>query len=570
MRLPTAQDLGGRPSPEPSLGIARYQPVTGEGDAAQAVSKLGSDLHQTSDILFREQERIDNLRAEDAFNQLLDVKNDLTTGQKNGLVNYKGGDAISRPLLQQYSGRLDESINEISGKLSNDQQRAFFQRRANIARLQLREDVQKHQFAEGQKFETTTMENATRTELQNIQSRPLESQVFEMSTKRLEGIINNSSFSPEQKDLMKSKMLTAANTTVIENALASGNDIYAKDWYKAHEKEIFDPEGALKKKVETNSTLIKAGRFVQDLMDSKDWPQSDTAPLNMDIINKKLMKEFKDDPVGLRAARAELETNANIRNNAIKQREDFHLSTVSKLIDNGSDMSGVRNSKSFQSLDGQKQLHIIDYMKNRSKGIENITADQFASYQELSKPDVLAKMSTEAIESTVFNLGNDLTNRLLKKKELYAKEPEAKVDAQDLNHFIRTELKIDPESKSNKPRVGELQYTIENVINAEQNNKGRKLTREEKSDIIQKQTLQTMVDRPFWNKTTTLGEVTPEQFPKAYVPLDKIPPESVLVIRKRAAELGAKITPRHIERAYFLRQKGADGKALDNYLKGPP
>ena len=568
MKLPTAADMGARPEPSPSLGIARYQPVTGAEDVeAKAVGQLGKSLGETSDILYKEQERVDRLRAEDAFNQLLDRKTDLTVGEKNGFVNYKGGDAISRPLLQQYNGRMDGHVNDISGKLANDQQRKFFRRRADIARLQLREDIQKHQFNEGQKFETTTIENATRLELQNIQSRPMEPQVYEMSTARLNGIINGSSFGPEQKELMRSKMLTAAHTTVIENALASGNDLYAKQWYKDHQKEIYDPEGTLKKKVETNSSIIEAGRAV-DTIWAKKGPRSDEAPLDMAAMDAELRKKYADNPTILKAARAELDIRSNLRNHAVKERENFHLSTVSKLIDGGGDIAAVRQSKSFQSLDGVQQLRVIDYLKQRSKGVEGITMDQFRSYQELSKPEVLDKMSVEAVESTVFNLGNELTDRLLKKKELYGKEPEAKVDADDLNHFLR-EAGVDVEDKDNKGRIGELRYNIENIVNAEQNNKTRKLTREEKNKIIQEQTLKVLLRREFWTDPERLmAEVKPEEFAKAYVPIDKIAPTDQVILRKRAAELGVTITDKQIEHAMFLRRRGANGAAIDQYLRG--
>ena len=569
MKLPTASEsMGARPEPSPSLGIARYQPVTGSEDIeAKAVGQLGKSLGEISDILYKEQERVDRLRAEDAFNQLLEAKTNLTVGEKYGFVNYKGGDAISRPLLQQYNSRMDGHINEISGKLANDQQRQFFRRRADIARLQLREDVQKHQFNEGQKFETTTIENATRLELQNIQSRPTEPQVYEMAAARLNGIINGSSFGPEQKELMRSKMLTAAHTTVIENALASGNDLYAKQWYKDHQKEIYDPEGTLKKKVETNSSIIEAGRAV-DTIWAKKGPRSDEAPLDMAAMDAELRKQYADNPTILKAARAEMEMRANLRNHAVKERENFHLSTVSKLIDGGGDMAAVRQSKSFQSLDGVQQLRVIDYLKQRSKGVEGITMDQFRSYQELSKPEVLDKMSTEAVESLVFNLGNELTDRLLKKKELYGKEPEAKVDADDLNHFLR-EAGVDVEDKDNKGRIGELRYNIENIVNAEQNNKTRKLTREEKNKIIQEQTLKVLLRREFWTDPERLmAEVKPEEFAKAYVPIDKIAPTDQVILRKRAAELGVTITDKQIEHAMFLRRRGANGAAIDQYLRG--
>src|SRR3972149_8083122 len=260
MKLPTAQDLGGRPTPEPSLGVARYQPVTGEGEVAKAVIDLG-------DTLGREQERADKMRAEDDFNTLLDAKTDLTVGEKNGYVNYKGRNAISRPLLQEYSSRLDAKINEISGKMANGQQRAFFARRAALVRLQLREGIQQHQFAEAKKADVITMENATMVELKNINSSPNE-QNFDMAIARLRGITENLHDDQDTKDNINMKILSKANVTMVESLLTRGNTEGANNWFKEHGKEIVDVKDyeQLSKALEIDNLRGKAQQTTRDIM----------------------------------------------------------------------------------------------------------------------------------------------------------------------------------------------------------------------------------------------------------------------------------------------------------------
>ena len=158
-----------------------------------------------------------------------------------------------------------------------------------------------------------------------------------------------------------------------------------------------------------------------------------------------------------------------------------------------------------------------------------------------------------------------MANRLLAKKNLYAKEPEAKVDQDDLFRFLSSN-DIDPYDKENKPRVGELQYTIENQINAEQNNKNRKLTREEKQQIIQRSTIQALISKPWWSdKKMLAGEISkPEDIAKAYFPIENIAPNNVLAIKKSAAKLGVTLNDEQIGHAYFLYTRGL---SAEDYLK---
>jgi len=560
MKLPTAQDLGGRPTPEPSLGVARYQPVTGEGEVAKAVIDLG-------DTLGREQERADKMRAEDDFNTLLDAKTDLTVGEKNGYVNYKGRNAISRPLLQEYSSRLDAKINEISGKMANGQQRAFFARRAAIVRLQLREGIQQHQFAEAKKADATTLEKSTRMGLQNIQLQPLNQQRFDEEVVRVSGIINNMNISEDDKNLAKSIFISTAHITRIENVLASGQDVKAKEFYAdaVKKNEIYDPEGTLKKKVEENSSILAGSRAAKEAW-STAGPKSDASLLNKEAMDKTLREKFPENPTALKAARAELDIRINNRTSDIKERDDFNSSEVMKRIEEGKSIPDVIRTKEYQNLDGVKRMQVLDYMKNRSKGIENLTPDQLRSYAILSQTENLGKMSPAAVMSTALNIGPELAGMLLKQKEAMGKDPSVTTPSTILNFHLR-KAGVNLENKANKALEGNTLYKIEKDIYEQEKMLGRVLTRPEKEDLIEKAVVKVRLENPFWfDPEKIVAVLTPEQKAKAYIEIKEIDPRHVLNIKKRAATLGVKKSLSDIEigRAYFIFHEDGD---VDTYLK---
>src|SRR3990167_373158 len=146
-RLPGAEALGDRPLPtlpRRTPLVADYRGTSGfEETSAQVLGHSASELQQAAGIALQMQEQHDEVRAEDAFNQLRQRQIEMTFG-KEGFVNLKGGDAVNRPVLKEYGGAFDASAATLAGTLDNDFQRQRFTKRSQVAGIQMREDIARH------------------------------------------------------------------------------------------------------------------------------------------------------------------------------------------------------------------------------------------------------------------------------------------------------------------------------------------------------------------------------------------------------------------------------------------
>lgn len=133
LKLPGVADLGPREALRPQAGVASIdspRPRTNVGDTLVAG---GADFQR---LFEQEQERVNKLRAEDALNQLLDVEQELSIGDK-GFGHIEGGNAVARevPLVKEYGDQFAERRKAIAAKLPAGA-REFFERRADPVQRQ--------------------------------------------------------------------------------------------------------------------------------------------------------------------------------------------------------------------------------------------------------------------------------------------------------------------------------------------------------------------------------------------------------------------------------------------------
>lgn len=166
-KLPTAEDLGQTPSPRPPREVASYQATTGmEGAVGDALMRSGAEVGQAAETFAVVKERQDMLRAEDAYNKLRQKQIDMTYG-KDGFANLKGGNAVNQPLMKDFGGAFDVVAANLATGLDNDYQRRLFQKRSEVAGLQLREDITRHVATESRVYEHAVTDAGVKTEVQN-------------------------------------------------------------------------------------------------------------------------------------------------------------------------------------------------------------------------------------------------------------------------------------------------------------------------------------------------------------------------------------------------------------------
>ncbi|MCR4332572.1 MAG: hypothetical protein NUV34_07715, partial [Sulfuricaulis sp.] len=249
-RLPTFEQLGPTPSPQPPAGVVNYRATSGaEAAPGAALAQAGGQMEATSDRLFQlikiEQEKADTTRVEDAWNQYKNAALDLTVGDK-GLLNLKGGAAVNANLLQTAGKQLEASRKAIEQTLGNDEQRKRFTERAQVTDLQVKHQVLNHLAAEQREYDKTVMMGSEAAAKAQITAMPTDPGVFAQAKETLmrqadaflknQGITDSASVQSYKDKVTDSLWLSRID------ALLYSQPVLADAVFRANEKEIKSPE----------------------------------------------------------------------------------------------------------------------------------------------------------------------------------------------------------------------------------------------------------------------------------------------------------------------------------------
>lgn len=216
---------GAKPEPVPRLG------AEAEGYAALAKG-LGRSAEDIASVAMREQDQADKIRAEDAFNQLRNKQLDLTLGEDNGFAKLKGGDAVNRPVLKDWTAKFDDQAKQISQGLGNDNQREEFMRHATVAKASFAGDILRHVSHESDVYAKGVLQGTFDAETRSIGSNPQDELASGISFDRV-----NAAIEREGERLGQTR-------EQIDNARAKAGDHL---WTARLEAwRLVDPAGALK------------------------------------------------------------------------------------------------------------------------------------------------------------------------------------------------------------------------------------------------------------------------------------------------------------------------------------
>lgn len=242
-----------RPVPRETGALPRLQRVSPGGAEARGLEVLGQALGAGAEELYqaqqREEERINSLRAEEAYTQLRERQLDLTIGEQNGFAKVKGADAVKRPLLIDWLKRFDDANRELASGLANDTQREKFARRTQVARLQYQEDILRHLAREGDEYAKQVFDGALLAEQRQVVARWDSPADVASSMERIRNLVAERASALNWDEQFKSAVLAEQqakiHTSVIQQAIAGGNYRYAEQWYEKHRGEIDLPTARL-------------------------------------------------------------------------------------------------------------------------------------------------------------------------------------------------------------------------------------------------------------------------------------------------------------------------------------
>lgn len=295
-KSPDAEALGARPSPHPAGGLSQYRgEVEGREKPAQALfgfaedqrsaaqttiaagqtdMATGAEFMQMAQIFRAEQEKMDTVRVEDAWNQYKNAALDVTNGQK-GVLNLKGGDAVNGNILQSAETNLQSAKDRILEGLANDAQRARFKARADSTDLQVKHQVLTHLEVEGREYAKSVIMGSEAAAKGQITAAPASQDVFMQAKDTLmrqadvflkgQGITD-----PDAVKAYKDKVTDSLWMSRID-ALLYSQPVLAEALFRANEKEIKNPELRLQLQNKTRevatgvSATIEAQKVIDEV-----------------------------------------------------------------------------------------------------------------------------------------------------------------------------------------------------------------------------------------------------------------------------------------------------------------
>lgn len=304
VKLPTADSLGPRPVPQPGSSVASYR-VDDSGEMqGRALMQLGGALQREGDQILqiqkaeqeKEKNRVDTMRAEDAFTKLREKQLDLTVGPKNGFVNIKGGDAINQPLFEDYSKRFAGEVDMIASTLGNDRQRELFMQRAKVAGLQFGEDVLRHTVREGDVYAKQVFEGTEATEIRNATAHWDEPNSVALSLERVNAAVRamaeRNGWAPEIAEAKRLEVNGKIHSAIVQQALATGNYKYAQDWYEQNKADIDKPTAvAVQKAVEDGTQKQLYAGYSAEFLNAR------SSPAALDDLEKRISTDTTLDPI---------------------------------------------------------------------------------------------------------------------------------------------------------------------------------------------------------------------------------------------------------------------------------
>jgi len=292
--------------PQPAGGIARYNAVDEGAMLApgQAVARAGATMEEFGNNfhlrLKHEQEKADTLRAEEAFTKLRQKQLDLTTGE-GGFVNQKGANAVTKPILKDYTGQFDMAVQQAGADLQTDEQRALFTRRANVASLEFKGDILKHVVSQGSVYGKEVYDGIVNLETRNATARWDNPEAIAISLGRIDAAVKQRAESegwPKQyADAMVLQDASKIHEAVISQALATGDYKYAQAWYKQNVDQIDRTTAvALDKAVRDGTQKQLAAGYNNAFLAVRDDTKGLEA-LERDVIADKTLDETRKNTI---------------------------------------------------------------------------------------------------------------------------------------------------------------------------------------------------------------------------------------------------------------------------------
>ena len=244
------------------------QLAKGLGDLGEGIAR--ADRLQQQAVL-RAQQEADQVRVDDALNQLRETEMDLTFDTNSGYTALQGVAALNRPdnkpLHVEYLEKLQKRYGEIEKALGNDNQRTAFRLKANDRMVAFKGTLQNYEGDQFRRYETSvsegTIATATRqlalfyNDPDKVDDSVLSIQAAAARRGRSKGLAANEIAADTEK------LVSAAHIGAIDHALANNQVLEAEKYLRRYGKQmtlkdLIDQRDRIDKKVAEQIGSVKA------------------------------------------------------------------------------------------------------------------------------------------------------------------------------------------------------------------------------------------------------------------------------------------------------------------------
>lgn len=551
-RVPVYEGLRSDIAVQPQVQLRAPNTTAISEGAIQRGEAVTRGLEQAGNVASRiavgMQNDANQVRVNDGMNALVKAR----TALQVDLLAQKGKNALERPdgksLVDEYEERLGKEIEGLSASLGNDAQRLAFQQQADQLRNQFRGVAVEHMVREQGEYKkqtrVDTIEAAQRQAVLLWGDTSMREQSVAAITGTIDTIAQENGWDKVTRDNALVEAITPMHAGVIKAMIQAGKAGDAKAYYDANSAGMTLQARAAVQDTLQRAVVAQESDAGAAALWAQHGPKLPTDPVKIFDMEQEARKQYAGDPDKLDGVITRLRSMAQGFNAQQSELRAAHVSGVWKLVDDGAPMTQVMRSDAWLGLSDTDQHEIL-----RSIEAERATRAQRQASEEqrdlarmerqdrlnlmrnadayltATDPTVLARMSRAQVEALRTKFGREATEHLLSKWDGLrnpTKLAEAKMDAEDFN--VTAEglgLKpFDPKkSEDERAALGNLKYRVEQLIDVEQTQRGRALTRQEKQELMRREmATKVVVDGLFGGKQVPVIALTPEQLRKVQVP----------------------------------------------------
>jgi soluble lytic murein transglycosylase len=245
--VPTYNGAGVAPAGASGAGFATPQ-VSNAGPGQ--LMNLGEGMARAggaaANIAVDMQQQVNQVRVDDGLNKIRQQMLDLTYNTETGYKGLRGDAALTRPdgkpLTEEYGGKLQTAISEVSAKLGNDMQRQAFMQNATGLLQQFQSGLQQHELTEYKAYSLSTQEGTIKLGVDEARRNWQDPDKIRASLDSVKAAVVKtgqlSGWSGNDTTARMREVSSSVHMGVIETALSENNPEYALGYIDQFKDEM--------------------------------------------------------------------------------------------------------------------------------------------------------------------------------------------------------------------------------------------------------------------------------------------------------------------------------------------